>query len=352
MHSGGLPTPPPTRIHLPQISGKPARPPGREGGAPLWLAMAATLRRPAALPPPGRTLGLPPPQRLYSVPTGRRSAATARAQAQAAAGGGTSGGGGTTTATSPSSSSSSSRSFATAAKDAPLSTQQRKQQHPKKQQQQQQQQPKQQHAAPLGDQQRSGQQRDKQQQQQERASSLAVAAERESLQLLEWPELCRQVGCFAQTPLGAEVALRAKLRIGGSQGESERLLQQATEAREAQLRWVRGRAGGGEGLQGASIAQCGQPEGRSAARIHPPPTHTPLPITPSIPSPTQLPGRVRHPPRAGGCRGGRRAAPTGAGRNRHHAGRGAAAGASPGTRGSSSGSSSSSGSGGPTCRQR
>ena len=351
MHSGGLPTPPPTRIHLPQISGKPARPPGREGGAPLWLAMAATLRRPAALPPPGRTLGLPPPQRLYSVPTGRRSAATARAQAQAAAGGGTSGGGGTTTATSPSSSSSSSRSFATAAKDAPLSTQQRKQQHPKKQQQQQQQQPKQQHAAPLGDQQRSGQQRDKQQQQ-ERASSLAVAAERESLQLLEWPELCRQVGCFAQTPLGAEVALRAKLRIGGSLGESERLLQQATEAREAQLRWVRGRAGGGEGLQGASIAQCGQPEGRSAARIHPPPTHTPLPITPSIPSPTQLPGRVRHPPRAGGCRGGRRAAPTGAGRNRHHAGRGAAAGASPGTRGSSSGSSSSSGSGGPTCRQR
>lgn len=62
-----------------------------------------------------------------------------------------------------------------------------------------------------------------------------AAAEEESLALLEWPALCRQVACFAQTPLGAEVAARGALPIGRTQAESELLLQQTAEAQRAQL---------------------------------------------------------------------------------------------------------------------
>lgn len=65
-----------------------------------------------------------------------------------------------------------------------------------------------------------------------------IEAIAESLKLLEWPELCRQVACFAQTPLGAEVAWRAALPMGASQQESERLLQETAEAQAAQLRCV------------------------------------------------------------------------------------------------------------------
>jgi hypothetical protein len=60
-------------------------------------------------------------------------------------------------------------------------------------------------------------------------------AERESLQLLEWPALCRQVACFAQTPIAAEVALGGRLPLGASRGESESLLQQTREAAGAHL---------------------------------------------------------------------------------------------------------------------
>ncbi len=62
------------------------------------------------------------------------------------------------------------------------------------------------------------------------------AAVQESLQLLEWPALCRQVACFAQTPMGAEVALRYSLPVGRSRAESEQLLRQTAEAQQAQLK--------------------------------------------------------------------------------------------------------------------
>ena len=69
-------------------------------------------------------------------------------------------------------------------------------------------------------------------------SAAVAAAERESLQLLEWPGLCRQVACFTKTPMGAEVALRCALPVGRSLHESQRLLQETAEAQRAQLGWV------------------------------------------------------------------------------------------------------------------
>jgi DNA mismatch repair protein MutS2 len=67
------------------------------------------------------------------------------------------------------------------------------------------------------------------------SAALVKAAERESLELLEWPALCRQVARFARTPMGAEVAAAAQLPMGGSQAESERLLQETSEAQQAKL---------------------------------------------------------------------------------------------------------------------
>jgi DNA mismatch repair protein MutS2 len=64
---------------------------------------------------------------------------------------------------------------------------------------------------------------------------VAAAAQHESLHLLEWALLCRQVACFTQTPQGAEVALSAKLPLGRSPVESERLLQETEQAQQAQL---------------------------------------------------------------------------------------------------------------------
>ena len=60
-------------------------------------------------------------------------------------------------------------------------------------------------------------------------------AEQESLELLEWPALCRQVACFTQTAIGAEMALDCRLPVGRSVGESERLLQETQEAQQAGL---------------------------------------------------------------------------------------------------------------------
>lgn len=60
-------------------------------------------------------------------------------------------------------------------------------------------------------------------------------AERESLQLLEWPALCRQVACFAQTSMGAELALAGRLPVGRSQSESETLLSETREAARMSL---------------------------------------------------------------------------------------------------------------------
>ena len=57
----------------------------------------------------------------------------------------------------------------------------------------------------------------------------------ETLQLLEWPALCRQVACFAQTPMGSELAMRCELPLGRSQEESELLLRQTADAQAAQL---------------------------------------------------------------------------------------------------------------------
>lgn len=67
------------------------------------------------------------------------------------------------------------------------------------------------------------------------ATAAIEAAERESLELLEWPALCRQVACFTRTPMGAEVALQGRLPLGRSQQESERLLRETGEAQQAEL---------------------------------------------------------------------------------------------------------------------
>lgn len=69
----------------------------------------------------------------------------------------------------------------------------------------------------------------------EPASAAVDAAQRESLALLEWPALCRQVACFAQTPMGAEVAVAGALPMGRSRQGSELLLRQTAEAQRAQL---------------------------------------------------------------------------------------------------------------------
>jgi len=63
----------------------------------------------------------------------------------------------------------------------------------------------------------------------------ADTAELESLQLLEWPELCATISRFAQTSFGAEAILAGHLPIGSSQQESERLLLETKEAQAADL---------------------------------------------------------------------------------------------------------------------
>ncbi|CAD7699368.1 unnamed protein product [Ostreobium quekettii] len=60
---------------------------------------------------------------------------------------------------------------------------------------------------------------------------------RESLRLLEWPNLCRQVAAFAETSLGAELLLERGAPMGMTLDESEALLQETEEATEAGLRF-------------------------------------------------------------------------------------------------------------------
>lgn len=58
-------------------------------------------------------------------------------------------------------------------------------------------------------------------------------AEQESLELLGWPDLCKQVASFCQTPMGAQRAIQGRLPIGESLEESELLLRQTREAQAA-----------------------------------------------------------------------------------------------------------------------
>ena len=54
--------------------------------------------------------------------------------------------------------------------------------------------------------------------------------ESDSLDLLEWPLLCQQVACFAQTTRGAQTIVRGGLPMGRDQAESEILLEQTFRA--------------------------------------------------------------------------------------------------------------------------
>ena len=56
----------------------------------------------------------------------------------------------------------------------------------------------------------------------------------ESLAILEWPAVCRQVACFCRTPMAAE-RVQAGLKLGASRAECEALLQQTEEAAAATL---------------------------------------------------------------------------------------------------------------------
>ncbi|KAG2444396.1 hypothetical protein HXX76_001149 [Chlamydomonas incerta] len=62
-----------------------------------------------------------------------------------------------------------------------------------------------------------------------------AAAERESLAILEWPAVCKQVACFCGTSVAADLVARGGLPRGRSRAESELLLQQTQEALEAGL---------------------------------------------------------------------------------------------------------------------
>ncbi|KAI8474386.1 MAG: hypothetical protein J3K34DRAFT_139599, partial [Monoraphidium minutum] len=58
--------------------------------------------------------------------------------------------------------------------------------------------------------------------------------EEESLEILEWPAVCRQVACFCRTPMASERVL-AGLPLGASLAESEALLAATAEAMAADL---------------------------------------------------------------------------------------------------------------------
>ncbi|KAG1678593.1 hypothetical protein FOA52_012600 [Chlamydomonas sp. UWO 241] len=57
----------------------------------------------------------------------------------------------------------------------------------------------------------------------------------ESLGVLQWPEVCRQVACFCSTVMGVQRVVSGRLPIGRSQAESEALLRATAEAAEAGL---------------------------------------------------------------------------------------------------------------------
>jgi hypothetical protein len=68
------------------------------------------------------------------------------------------------------------------------------------------------------------------------AATDELSPQQESLLLLEWPSVCRQVATFCGTSMAAEQLLSGRLPIGSSQKESELLLQQTAEAQEAGLK--------------------------------------------------------------------------------------------------------------------
>jgi len=65
--------------------------------------------------------------------------------------------------------------------------------------------------------------------------SKRLEAEKETLELLGWPDLCKQVASFCQTPMGAQRAVRGRLPLGESQEESDLLYKQTREAKAAVL---------------------------------------------------------------------------------------------------------------------
>jgi hypothetical protein len=62
-----------------------------------------------------------------------------------------------------------------------------------------------------------------------------LAVEEESLQILEWPAVCRQVACFCRTSMAAERVAGGLLPLGATRAESEGLLQLTAEAVAADL---------------------------------------------------------------------------------------------------------------------
>lgn len=66
----------------------------------------------------------------------------------------------------------------------------------------------------------------------------SFTAEQESLDILEWPAVCKQVAAFCGTSVAAAAVAAGRLPIGQSQAESELLLQQTSEALAADLRYA------------------------------------------------------------------------------------------------------------------
>ncbi len=62
------------------------------------------------------------------------------------------------------------------------------------------------------------------------------AVQIESLEVLEWPSVCRQVAHFAQTVIAVQLIAGGKVPIGRSIEESQLLLQQTAEAMDAALK--------------------------------------------------------------------------------------------------------------------
>ena len=68
------------------------------------------------------------------------------------------------------------------------------------------------------------------------ADAASTNAEQESLDILEWPAVCKQVAAFCGTSVAAAAVAAGQLPIGSSQAGSELLLQQTSEALAAELR--------------------------------------------------------------------------------------------------------------------
>ena len=60
--------------------------------------------------------------------------------------------------------------------------------------------------------------------------TLADSLQKETLQTLEWPSICRQLAAFTSTPMGLHAARNANIPIGRSSGESRKLLDQTAAA--------------------------------------------------------------------------------------------------------------------------